>query len=756
MVIAVRPVTSIIQLEKFLKELMDQISSSCKITQENTSNWSYLANYYKEKEFNDLENQKGRIILDIFLASLIIWILEDILGSAHRKFPSVDEILEKARQAGIFFDLAFKNRIKSSFQLAQDLNVDLIKIQEVIPKLNLRKLLGEDLIGTQIQNLLPQKLRKSLAANFTSLISAKFLAVLSIKEDIGKVIDPFSGSGRLLTALIGEYQHYNALRVPSIALNELLDLAAYISALRILHSHQKLNQKPKMTIHLGDAFSKLLDPEKIDSAPIGLHEKAHLVIMNPPFTRYLRLSNQYLQILKAACRSYERFMSPQMGLHVFSLFLADSILTAGGRIAAILPAPTFYSKYSEGLKEFLLSKYQIRAIVGTSTDKSFSEGSDLKEVMLIADKRKKGEKATDDVLFVTVNEELTNDNFRNMASSIWERSDDEFDISYRIVSHGELRQNWNWIKFLEHDKLHSLAMILKDSSNICTAGSLGLRIVRGFEMYGPNFFFLPNNDWTKTDEKKDEVFFAHNDSGKSYAFPRTILQLALRKPSFYTKSVSPQIAHYVLRIKEGQEYLVPQGYIAEREAIWQIAEKRFGKKWINHINQQLNSKKPFGQLFVVDKFGITTAGTIIHYFDEPVTASKNFCLFDCEPGLAKILAAWMSSTLFILLFLAARREIGGSFGRLQIVDYQAESIFLDPSRISEESQKNILTAFDKYRVFQLPALRNQIGWPPRKALDMAILNALEIQEEFLQELYETVTTVFTEADNRGGKRRGRE
>ena len=181
---------------------------------------------------------------------------------------------------------------------------------------------------------------------------------------------------------------------------------------------------------------------------------------------------------------------------------------------------------------------------------------------------------------------------------------------------------------------------------------------------------------------------------------------------------------------------------------------------MHHIDHQLNSKQPFGNLFTIDKFGITTTGTIIHYFNEEITASKNFYLIDCNPRIARFLAAWMSSTFFILLFLVARREIGGAFGRLQIIDYQEEPILLDISKIPKETQSDILASFEEFRSLELPSLRDQIGWEPRKKLDLAILNALEIEEvgsnEFLESVYQAVTRSFDESDSRGRKNRGRE
>ncbi|MFX0117500.1 MAG: Eco57I restriction-modification methylase domain-containing protein, partial [Candidatus Hodarchaeota archaeon] len=426
-------------LDKFLAELTQEImNSQASIQNQNLEIWDYLGAYYREHDIKYLENPIKPIMLEVVLASLIVWLLEDFLGNVPKSFPNYYESIKKAKQAGILFDLAFTNRLTDSFHIAQKLKINLMKVWEFLATLDMSELLEEDFLGTMIQNLLPQNLRKALAANYTSLVSARFLAALSIKEDIEKIIDPFSGSGRLLTALNQEYSYKKVLKRPSIALNELLDLAAYLAAAQIIYFQKSQGINPLITMHFGDAFSKLKPPFKFENKAVKYLEKAQMVIMNPPFTRYLRLSNHYLETLNKVCKSYAKHMSPQMGLHVFSLFLADSLLTSGGRIAAILPASTFYSKYSEGLKEFLLARYQIRAIVGTSTDKSFSEASDLKEIIFIADKRKRGEKPIKSILFVTLNEELTHDSFRTIANTIWKEMPSKFNIKFRRVPHSEL------------------------------------------------------------------------------------------------------------------------------------------------------------------------------------------------------------------------------------------------------------------------------------------------------------------------------
>ncbi|MFX1536209.1 MAG: Eco57I restriction-modification methylase domain-containing protein [Promethearchaeota archaeon] len=748
------------QLSDFLETLRKNVfNTESKPLNRIEAVWDNLELLYKGSSLKDKKNIEKRLILDIFVVSLLIWFLKAFLNVKHEMKGYDEKLFEIAEKKGITFDQTFRDRLKTIYQVADKLKIDQTDLWQIFPQLDYETLLEEDQLGSIVQNTLPHALRKSLAANFTSTTTAKFLATLAISDQRKRIIDPFAGSGRLLTSLIEELNRNNLNNVICLELGELLDLAAILAVLRLLYKLQDLEIKPNLKFHLGDAFSKLAPPLILKENKSDHYEKSDLVIMNPPFTRYLRMSEKYLKQVKHVCQKYKTFFSQQMGLHVFAIFLADAILNSGGRIAAVLPAPTFYSRYSDGLRDFLLSKYSIRYIIGTSKEKSFSEGSDLKEILLIADKCRKTEDSSETVTFVTLNEELTLKNYLNIVNCIKNEKIDQFDINFKKISYSRLRQNWNWIRFLEHGLLHEIAEQLQANPLVQSGKYLNLRIVRGFEMYGPEFFFLPNRDWIITQEDETQLTAKHLEKNLLCKFSKEILLPALRKPGLYTKKITPNVEHYVLRVKNEQKINVPSEYIKERKNHWQVAKRRFGRNWLSHIHHQLESKKPFGYLFTVDKFGITTTGTIIHYFDEKITASKNFYLIDCAKNSTKLLAAWMSSTIFILLFLASRREIGGAFGRLQIVDYLEESIFINPEKINQIARINVLKAFDQMRSYKLPSLRDQIRWDPRKTLDLAILEALNFEEtasiDLLQKIYNEVIRVFIEVDARGKRHRGR-
>ena len=617
-------------------------------------------------------------------------------------------------------------------------------VRQRIENLNLDALFIGDIFGTAIQNYLPTHLRKALAANYTSLNSSKLLSLIALDSKVKTIIDPFCGSGRLLTTYASECKDKGI----HIHGNEILGVAALLTFVRLLYWFVSRNLKPSLAITGDDAFIRFSSLSKLNDSNHQF-QSYDLVIMNPPFTRYLRIQRAYLDKLSDIFASYEEYMQAQMGLHVFAIFLADMILEKNGRIAAVLPAPTFYSQYSKGLMGFLAKNYQMHYIVSTTKGKAFSEGSDFREILFVADK-KEPTKFTE-THFITIDEQLDQENILKIAESI--RLDTHYESSIRVrkIAQRELEENWNWIRYLESSILQEFAERFRETHRIKSSKELELRIVRGFEMYGPDFFFLPNKYWMVRQDENEKIII-ENETSDRISIDKSLLSKALRRPGLYSTRITPFVDHFVLNVHDAKPSKTLDTYIHANPKTWQVAKKRFGSKWITHIHRQLQSKKPFGHLFVVDKFGITSTGVIAHYTDERISASKNFYVVDCSRKTAKILAAWLNSTLFIVLYLASRREIGGAYGRLQIVDYEREPLFIDINQIDGRNARRIEGVFDKLRNESLPPLKDQIRMKKRRDLDTIFLQVLGYSDdevnEILTSIYDEVSLIFDNLDIR--------
>ena len=134
-----------------------------------------------------------------------------------------------------------------------------------------------------------------------------------------------------------------------------------------------------------------------------------------------------------------------------------------------------------------------------------------------------------------------------------------------------------------------------------------------------------------------------------------------------------------------------------------------------------------------------------HFLDNEIPSTKNFYVIrNLSKDDSKLLAAWLNSSFFLVLFLVCRREIGGSYGRLQIMDYMNESLFLDLSKISSQSRVSIINEFDKIRKVKLPPIPNQISCQKKKNLDMAIVKSFNFPNLHSEALLAEISSILSD------------
>ncbi|UCE14207.1 MAG: N-6 DNA methylase, partial [Candidatus Heimdallarchaeota archaeon] len=598
---------------------------------------------------------------------------------------------------------------------------------------NLHDALTNDLLGTMLQGSLNFTERKTLAANYTTPVSSEILVSLLDIHTPSFIVDPFCGSGRLISAYLESLDKDKPF--PRIRINDIMPSAVLIAFCRLILLLSKYNQDYNLlTASVGDAFTLFHSKNSKNTDESGVFD---LILMNPPFTRTHRINNEIKENLHVLERKYNEFLTGQVGLHVYAIFLADMILKNDGVLATVLPAATVLSQYSSGIQKLFLDNYQLEIIAASEDSKSHSENSSLREIILIA-KRDKDEKQR-------------NINFMKLSKVNhgvnWKTS------STQMVPKEILAREWNWTIFLRNPQLLEIRKIFLQSGYIKSGNDLQLEIVRGVEMYGPEFFFIPNKKWKLIADQEEKIVIESADS--ILEIPRKFIVRALRKPGNYHQDISPIVADFALSIPEftdvSQEWV--REYLHSSEQFAVPAKRKFGLNWYSHIHHQLNIKKPWGHLFFVDKFSVSSTSVMAHFSEDKLTCSKNFYVLRKKTlDQAKLLAAWLNSTFFVILFLLCRREIGGSYGRLQIIDYMKEPVFLDFSVFSDSVKNQILHEFDKLRKLKLPPIPEQLKLSQRKALDMAIIRGLnfpmETEKKLLDEIYDLVEKSLEELKRR--------
>jgi len=284
------------ELVRVLEDLITSVKRSKKPLKKMDNN---IIDGNLQKFFKDVEQDLNEVVPGIIaVSSMLGMLICRVLRYWKQEIPiltsEVDtlEILDKAMDFELPVDLSIWEGIKSATRILQETisKEQQKRLRNLIATCQLQELLSEDALGSLLQEFLPPSLRKALAANYTSLLSSELLAMLAVEKDHITVIDPFCGSGRLLTAVLDQTTSQHSFTVRVIG-NELLRISIILALARLLYWFKSHHRVPRLYLTCGDTFERtppLISLQKNEHNYFGSYD---LVIMNPPFTRYLRLQH---------------------------------------------------------------------------------------------------------------------------------------------------------------------------------------------------------------------------------------------------------------------------------------------------------------------------------------------------------------------------------------------------------------------------------------------------------------------------------
>jgi len=631
-----------------------------------------------------------------------------------------------------------------------------------------------DILGKIFHGLIPQALRKRIAAYYTSNAAAQLLAEICVENKDEKVFDPACGSGTLLVAAYRrkkELYSHSSENVHKKILSQLLggDISIFAAHLAAIHLalQEPLSYTDEVHVILGDFFGlspkktvldwfnqskrvKKVSAEEIKDSEFNL-PFVDLIIMNPPFTRMELLEQSYKKFIEQCFANSEnkKYVEGRMGLHALFLLHSDDFLKQGGKIAAVLPASTFYTGYGAGLEDFFLSKYNILFIITSDVETTFSEQSTFKEILLVAEKKKStiNNKKT---LFISLKVPLKLNNSRDIAQHIklLENVDYENDvIRVKAVGLKELLYEKNWMTFIDTStKLYK--KILSMRNTIHAKEVLQDNICEGIRRFPTDFFCLPNSNWKILDEKDRYIFIEHIQTKEKLHIPKKVLVPTIRKPELYN-AIRLKSLHYLLTIHPNEKIDADLGryiVLAEKMDLDKESDtllktiKKEKVPWYSYTYLLLKNPKIRGEVFVIDKLRVNTGKLMAHYTSEKVTAGGSFHIISTNSDAdAKILTLWYNSTIHLFLFLFRGREIQGGYYRALISDLKNLPI-LNISTLEKETKQELIRIFSKYADTKFLSFPKQIEQEEKREIDLAILKALGASDpgKLLKEIYKSV------------------
>ncbi len=596
----------------------------------------------------------------------------------------------------------------------------------------------------QIQKLIPPDERKRLAAYYTINQGIDFMEkmVFEYLKVCGKqkivIADPFLGSGRTLTPAIRKIGTQKLEKVWGIEPLPLPALVAYASLLQAVNGKKEI-----VKVITGDTFKEI--PRNLKTNNGSELPRADIILTNPPFTRWKYLEKNYrAYLLKAISElGYGNYITRrEESLQTLSLFLADHVLNNNGLLVSVLPASTFYTIYGRGYKSLLRENYDILGVLELANRPSFSEDSGFKEVILIA---VKGANLRGLTLFAELNQNI--EKITDLILNQRKR------ITTNVFNIRDLPRflDINWLALFGENKLRDIIIRLFNQG--LKQGTLGYwnqtqgrqSIIRGVEMYGPEFFFIPNKHWNLTKENEKYVEIENVENKAPLLLNKEFLVRTLRKPSLYKLTIEATVDSYMLSIPPIEISNLPQDlqfYIkwgTDSETA-KPALNAYGKHWYSHVNRQMTTKKPFGHIFIPDKIDPTfqRRGVFANHTEEKVAASKNFYIIKIKNQTTrKILVAWFNSTIFFSTIRLLGRKISERWTRFLENDY-LELPTINTSAIYEQKIPEICKNINSILNKPLPPLWTQLNEKYRYNLDLSLTEALKIEnpEKTIQELYQ--------------------
>jgi hypothetical protein len=318
-----------------------------------------------------------------------------------------------------------------------------------------------DLLGSVFHELIPDTVRKSVAAFYTNPEAARLLAKLTIDEPAATVADFSCGSGTLLMAAydrkaelteggLTQDAHQRFLE-EEITGCDIMPFAAHLAVVQLaLRQPDFLTDKVRIavqdstTLRPGMTISPLqssmpqgqtrlqmfaeetLERSKVRRGAISGQGRGHsftlekldATLMNPPFTRKQLIGKDYRVLLTSRFKEYSDFESREQSLFGYFVFLADRFLKSGGRMGFVLPTTAIRQGSSEGMRRLIRDRYDLEYLVSSGHEMAFSEDANFSEVLLVARKRKPGAKPRDSFVAATVLAKPTLENMSVLVSTL--------------------------------------------------------------------------------------------------------------------------------------------------------------------------------------------------------------------------------------------------------------------------------------------------------------------------------------------------
>ena len=638
-----------------------------------------------------------------------------------------------------------------------------------------------DLLGNIFHRLIPQEVRKPVAAFYTNVSAARLLAKLSVEKSTEKVADLACGSGTLLMAAYDRKAELSGRAVDKATHKQfveedltgvdIMSFAAHLAVVQLaLRNPAHFTDKARVAVYnsttLGpgspirpiaetavgsqplEAWSQGgYSPRRVRRGAVSSEgagkgftmEAVDVVLMNPPFTRKQSIPRESRERMNRSLKEYGKFIDNGMNLSPYFVLLADRFLRPGGRIAMVLPDSILDQDSAAGVRKFLSQKYQIEFIIQAGHRLAFSEDAAFLEILLVARKRSRGT-SNRPAIVARLGIKPTDANSGELADSLKRlRSEGAgtpglhaFETGTQSevvrVPQSKFSTTPNWVEILPHAGVAGFKMPSSPSlaplNSVATRVTQGLRFNKMEGIWDPESTYLSvpraanvRSRWEVVSESPGEVEAFNKRLGLKVRVPRGVLRASTR-----SASGMPSI-----EITHAWDYTV-LGRFPGDDKFWNVPDpdsvittrlKKYSEKETHLIAAGRNN---------VDLRSATT-----HFLGfvspEKIAPPWQFWVIKTRSlADAKILGLWWNSTPHLAQLLLSRGRGMGSYGGWEKGDLEPLPV-LNPQSLNPAAAEGLMKVYDRWAKVSFPSLRDQMQGPfeGRVAIDQAICRAAGIQ-----------------------------
>lgn len=631
--------------------------------------------------------------------------------SEFKNFPKIDpDSLTSPQQLNEYFSKALEEDYSPifSFGVASEFS------EKSLPTLrNVIKFiyslspehLDREVLGKLFHKLIPVDVRKPLGAYYTLVEAANLLAKLAVGKSNEKILDPACGSGTLLAAAYRRKkellkkekdsftnQDHKRFLEEEITGIDIMPFAAHLSVIHLalqapifeteevrIAIEDSTKLKPGMTI---SPLSRVLPEARKQRTLIDFHvheeefveagaikinglpgktiklDKVDVVIMNPPFTRQETIADfspEYKNKLENRFSKYAELIDRRMSYCSYFILLADEFLKEGGKIAAVLPSTILAKETDLGIRKLLYNNYRLKYIVAREDALNFSDSTNLREILLVAEKAKKH-----------VNNSVTYVVLKRLDSELYSRikyyesllKDGEFieddDVRvykvnqkaldpknlFRPIAVSDIRIVKFWEEILKNKKLE-------------TAKEIGINLEEGVRsreggsfpetaILDKNIKKMTKRDlWIVKKIRNDFVEIVNRYTKDILKIPTYVLIPCVRTATGRNKVDLTDLTEFVVSDKfDGYERFL---------SISGLKEEALSNRWKKYLEKRVS------YLGIIETLHIDAPGTYFfaYYTRIPrVFGSSFWNVTGINESEAKLLAIWLNSTInFVQLFI---------------------------------------------------------------------------------------------------------